>query len=437
MIFFKNIHFLKNKALILISMCCLLFTTGCTQLNPAEIALWTKINEATCWPCTLYAAVWEAIGFTVEELLPSCASMALDTLGIALSFWLAFTVLKLASSIKAPKISDFSINIATVCFKAVIVAVILMNNDYMFELFDTIVAPVMSAFISLSKEILFSESTIAQYFEGFDLSSSINNNRMIFTDEVGNQINDVIFSIYAAFNSGVYLGARIAFTFNIASFFIGIFIMFTFFYLMLFFPLLFAEGFIIFGVIMVLVPFLLVAWVFPSTKQYIKPAWTLLLSSVVQILITCIYIGVLITVVNAYSTEFSISKQLTDPALILGVQNMSNNALGFFALLYCMFKISNDIPNITSIIFNEINRSRIVDMFRGIQKTAQNMGTMAAGVAIGAAGGGAVASAMMNQGAQGLADNMKEIMSGQYKPEEGEGGNANQDAINAAAAQRK
>ncbi len=391
----------------LFALCFLL--GGCNIFSPEDLSLLLLVTKDNCWACSAYKVVWEAIGDTVQSVFPHITVIGLNTLGVGLLFWIAFNVGKLVVAVKEPNLKEFITGFAAVLFKSFVVAVILMGSDQALQVLDMFITPIITSFVSLSTLILFSEPTIATHFAAPTSDIIITADYPIFTAHLGSLVEDVIYRIYVAFNSGMALGGRIMLSVDFVSQMTGLMVILVFFYMMLLFPMLFLESFIHLGAITVLFPLFLVAWVFPATKSYIKTAWDVLFQAMAQILITCIYIGVLVTVIKSYSSASSLSQQLTDPALLLGIKNMSNNGLAFFALIYSMFKLSNDIPKITSFFVGEVNRSTMLKYFGRMQNVGMGMGKMVAGAALIGTGVGAASGKGLMQ--SGVKDTMTAIKS--------------------------
>lgn len=394
---FTERYFLKIGLFCLVAV----LLTGCVPLSSDDIAQVVAVKASNCWPCAAYKSVWNAIGGVATNAFPMVCSAALNLLGMGLMFWLMMTGIKLVSALKEPNLKEFIPKINAVLFKAIVVAVILSSSTYVIQILDMIVTPVLLGFVSLSRAVMFAEPTIAKHFASL---SSLNDvavgDYVLFSSTIGSQLQDVIYRLYLAFNSGIALGARMMLSIDTISWVLGLLVMLTFFFMMLFFPLLYLEGFITLGVVILLFPILLVGWVFPSTKSYIQEAGKILFQAAAQILITSIYVAVIVNVLKSYSSSFSLIKQITDPALLLGLKNMSNNGIAFFALILCMFKLSNDIPKVTSfLVGQQINRSVIMRKFMGFMNIITGVGKVAVGAALAGAGMGIVGKSMMQDGA--------------------------------------
>lgn len=393
-----------KKALYLCFVLAPLFLlTGCGSLGltAENFTMASVFATGGCWPCTMFKVVWESIGSAFSNTYPTSAQLASILLGVGLLFWLSFTICKMVISLKEPNMKDYIPKIAGVLFKALVVGVILSNPNYMLYILDLIMSPVLEAFTKLSTSIIGSKS---EWFKLPFSDSDIEKNYAIFTRNIGSQMQDIVYQLYLHFKSGFFLGARMMMHFEFMAIITGGLIMSMFFYFMLFFPLIILEGFISIGFVLIMFPFFMAGWVFPPTKGYITESIKILFQGVAQILVTCIYISIIIAIIEEYSDSFSITKSLTDPSLLLGLNNMSNNGLAMLGLIYAMFKLTNDVPNITSFFVGEMNRSVILRTFSRAAGVAKNIGKIAIGGALAGTGVmGAVGKGMMASGAKDMA----------------------------------
>ena len=436
MICLNNMQIRFKRALQGMFLASLMFLGGCSGAGaPEQLAEFFKIKKENCWPCTMYKVVWEAIGNVVTSSFDIMCENALMLLGIGMLFWITFTIGKLVTSLKEPNLKDFIGNMAGVLFKGFVVAVMLYNSKYTLQILDLVVTPLFTAFVDLGRTLMFSDPTIAKnmstatsYSSGssfnlanFALSigssggSNLSNikDSAIFTANIGNMIQDLIYRLYLGFHSGVGLGFRMLLSTDATISLMGIVVSFIFFYLMLTFPLLFIEAFALAGVVIIFFPFILICLVFPSTKMYVNSFWKVLFVCMAQIVLTCLYMAIMITVFKAFTEDnFSISKQLFDPMTMLGMKNMNDNMLTVFALCYIMFKMTSDIPNISARLVGDFNRSV---MAQGIQRAVnitKNVGIIAGGAALAGTGvASGLGATMMAQGARGVGSDMKGIFS--------------------------
>ena len=386
----------------------LLFLGGCSaNIDASTITQLLLAKEENCWPCTMYKVVWEAIGSLVSKMYDHLCNDALGLLGVGLLFWICFTVGKLVASIKEPNLKDFISNMAVVLFKAMVVALFLSLPSYTLYLLDLVVRNVLEAFMDLTLNIMFANSTIAKslatghVYEGDIVSAVSGAGNVLFTADIGHQIQDLIYRIYVGFHGGMSLGVNLIFQTDPSLVATGLFVTAIFFYLMLVIPLLFIEAFALLGAVIVFFPLALVLYVFPSTKAYVIPMWKVLFVSMAQILVTGVYMAVMIHVVQVFSDNIlSPSRILSDPLLLMNLKNMKDQFLAFCALAYIMYRMSRDIPNISSRLLGDFNRSMMLAGITRAINIGKNVGLALGGAALAGTGvaSGVGATMMMSAG---------------------------------------
>ncbi len=380
-------------------------------------------SVSQCWSCSVFIVTWNAIGEAFSKTIGSVTSAARLMLGVGLLFWLSFTIGKMVTQLKEPNLKDYIPKIIGTLFKAMCVGIILSSPSFVVSIIKFFMEPILGATIYVSKLVLPNnlslESTllsvlnfIANPLSAFTgtvaetLFSERVENYPVFSSEIGEALRNVLYELYNTFKGGFILGGKMMFQVNIMGVASGALILATFFYFMFYFPLLLLEGFISLGVVLILFPVFLAGWVFPSTKGYMNEVIKMIFQSVAQLLITSIYIGIIINIIDANENMFSPTKMLTDPILITGIGNMNNNGLAFFGMIFCLLKLTNDIPNITSYFVGEMNKSIIARTFSKMQNLMASSAKMVIGTAM--AGTGVLGSVGKLMVAQGGRDAIKE-----------------------------
>ena len=403
---------LKKTATLCGLLGLVLCLSGCNGvgITPEHFTMASVMASGGCWSCSMFKVVWEAIGESFEAAYPVCTELAQMLLAVGLLFWLTFTIGKMVASLKQPNMKDIIPKVAGVLFKAMVIAVFISNPLWFLYLVNVLFVPVLEAFVNLSLKIMGSESG---FWEIFDIPyDKVERSFAVFTEEIGRRLQEVVYQLYLKFRSGFFLGARMMMHFELMSIITGGLVMCMFFYFMFYFPLLLLEGFVSIGFVLVMYPIFLVGWVFPPTKQYVSDSFKIIIQGVAQILITSIYIGVIVIILHEFEEQFSLAAYLTDPMLLLGLKNMSNNGLAMLAMVFAMFKLTNDIPNITSFFVGEMNKSTILRMFSKVQKMALNVGKIAIGGAmVGTGVMSGVGKGMMLSGAKDAAKTFSDLSS--------------------------
>lgn len=399
---------MKNvlKVCAFFAVLCLL--TGCEGLKMSSESEWVA-SVQNCWPCTLYKAAFDVVGRLVKSLYPTMATKGMLAMGVGLLFWLSFTSAKMLTSMIEPNIKEYIRSVMVVLFKAMIVTAILVTGDNFLCVIDMIVSPVLTTFTELSRIVLTANTNInnglvwpEQYMVQKDGACDL------FGGQISYQLQDIIFRVYIALNSGMTLGYYVMVEKSFLNWIVGPFIIWMFFMMSLIFPLMFAESFIRLGAVIVLSPFFFAAWVFPSTKSAIKKAWDVVFGAMFQLLIGCIYIGLVVGVIQLFADNnwpgmLGNSRQTSDPSMMTSFRRLSTEAISFFALILIMNRMQSNIPAIAGALGGDSSKSEIVSFMNGIKQLAISAAMIAAGAALSAFGvpGGA---ALMKQGAQRVAE---------------------------------
>lgn len=400
----RHITVMKNALKICAFFAVLCLLAGCEGLKMSSESEWVA-SVQNCWPCTLYKAAFDAVGTLVKNLYPTMAERGLLVMGVGLLFWLSFTSAKMLTSLMEPNIKEYIHSVMVVLFKAMVVTAILITGDSFLCVIDMIVSPVLTTFTELSRIVLTANTNInnglvwpEQYMVQKDGACDL------FGGQISYQLQDIIFRVYIALNSGMTLGYYVMVEKSFLNWIVGPFIIWMFFIMSLIFPLMFAESFIRLGAVIVLSPFFFAAWVFPSTKSAIKKAWDVVFGAMFQLLIGCIYIGLVVGVIQLFADNnwpgmLGNSRQTSDPSMMVNFRRLSTEAISFFALIIIMNRMQSNIPAIAGALGGDSSRSEIVGFMNGVKQLAISAAMIAAGAALSAFGfpGGA---AMIQSGAQ-------------------------------------
>lgn len=409
--------FAYQKWLVLgLLMVALVFLSGCEGLrsDARSQAEWIQ-SALNCWPCVIYKTAFSAVNTVVIKLHPVLSAKAILLLGVGLLFWLAFTTGKMITSLHEPDVKKYMQTVMLVLFKAILVVSVLSVPQYFLCFVDMIVSPVLTFFTHLSRIAITANTNINNGItwpnDYKDVQDTACN---VFSSQVQYQLQDIIFRVYLALGGGVKLGFTLMMQVNLVNWILGPIIMWFFFMMMVLFPWIFVDSFIRLGSVIVLAPFFLVAWVFPATKDKIKTAWTTLSGAAMQLLIGCIYIGLVIGVIKAFEAQnwpgmMGDARQGADPDMMAKIRRLSVEAISFFALLLIMNKMQKNIPSISGALGGDSAQSDIVGFMDGVKKLTISVLQIALGAAMTAFGipGG---TQMIKAGTQKVAEQAKETI---------------------------
>ena len=370
----------------------LLFLSGCGDNNATEEDMLVSVEN--CWPCTLYKVIFETVNNLTIQLYGTLVPKALGLLGVGLLFWLAFKTGKMLVTLYEPDINEYIQSVKNVLFKAMLIAALLLAEEQYFCFISDIISPMMLAISGFSSFLL--ENSIGDFF--VELPGTFieipQETCAVFNEEVAYYLQYMVYQIYVALQAGISFGWSLFFSGHFICAIMGLFMVVpTFFILSLIFPLMFADSFVRLGASIILSPFLFVAWVFPPTKNMLKPLWDVAFGSMITMMIGCIYITLAINVMQIFQENseslkgiLSQARQLADPNLALAMRRMSTEAVSFMVLIFVILKFHKAVPNLAGYLGGDSTKSQVVAFFGGIKQLAISAAMIALGVAMSAFG---------------------------------------------------
>lgn len=409
--------FLKSRKLIFFGvLCCLFFLSGCSTSFEIRPDQWTS-NVKNCWPCTLYTAVFNSMGaLTVQTYGMACRS-ALMLLVVGWLFWIAFKTIKMLFSMKQPNFKQFWVDILTVLFKMIVVAAIIGSPDAVIYTLNIILTPIMTAFVELARVVIYADPNIQAIFkmpENFiDMGGTPTADYPLFSQELGAQIQDLIYRVFVMLKGGMYLALYLFKQFTFMSVILSVFLAWAFFVLMILFPFSLVEVFFKIGVVVILAPFVFVAWVFPATKGMVGKAWQIIIGGMIQLLITCTFVAFMMIALTTFTEYlwpgfFSISRQMNDSKTVSDIQQLSVGTFSFFFVVLFIIKFAENINQFTTALGGESAQSEFVRFFTGLKNLvvagALAVGAMAAQFipGVGTAMGAAMSAAAKKKAEEGI-----------------------------------
>ncbi len=425
MIFASKALLLKSKKLILIGvfLCVLFLLSGCKGSIEFAQSAWSP-SVKNCWPCILYKAVFDQVGvLTVATYHASCRA-ALMLMAAGWLFWISFKTIKMFASMQEPNLKQFWADILATLFKMLVVGSIILFPDKVIVVLGLIMTPIMSAFVELSRLVLYADPNIQEIFQQPGNYVSMGGESVaeypLFSAELASKIQDLIYRVYIMLRTGMYLGFFLWEELTIISFLLGGYIIISFFFLMIVFPFSMVEIFIKLGVVIVLFPFILVAWVFPETKQVVGKAWQIFIGSMINLLLVCTFVGFMMIVLATFVDTlwpgfFSAGRVTQDAQLRQDFIQLSVGAFSFLFVIIFLMKFTEKINQFARSVGGEYAQSEFVRIFTALVKTVK--GLTLAGLALAAnaiPGVGTVAGKMMADKAK---DNLKSAKDDMLKSE--------------------
>ena len=280
--------------------------TGCGFKDPglAKFDV-TYTSSQNCWTCSLYITCFNAMGGLVDKFVQEFSGYAIKLLGIGLLFWILIFVLRTFSSARQPDFKKFWPGLTLTFGKAILVAVLLSSNGAPFKKFiNATLAPLVQVILSFGNTVFFrslagesiKQKTLLLGREEFVFAqvpgAEDMGDYLFFTKNLATGVTELIFRFNNLLASGWDMAGGYITSANPAEWLVGILVGIVTFSLVVTVPLMFIDGFIKVGGILLLAPFLMVAWVFGETKKFTSKALNMIISSVVQLFLTCVVLGI-------------------------------------------------------------------------------------------------------------------------------------------------
>ena len=413
-----------------------LLLQGCAERNGHYNIKEFKPNVEYCWPCIMYMQAFKAINSVLDGVFPAIAANSLIVLQMALLFYILFKVTSLLLSFSLPDMKKelFSIEedkpkgIVIVLFKAMLVATLLVYPNYIYEIFGgMIIQPIGQGFLSLSETVLASPNEVGitniTYLSEQALKSIWDNLASMWSSFLGGisesrmfgplalTVQQIVFKIFAALWYGVGLGYQLFNVQGMSAFLAGALLVCGMVWLLIVIPLYFVDAFFRIGLIMLLMPLLLVGWVFSYPKGMIKKVVHMLLAGFFDILFNCIYITFLVSTFRVYEHQklpqiFSASLQTTESGLRRESMTFGTNFVTLLLLVWSMLILSNHVQEFTKHFFEESESSNIGANL--LNKAKYLAGLCVKGVVAVATGGVGAVAAVFSKGKEKLSEAQNE-----------------------------
>lgn len=374
-------------------MAAVLFLSSCGMDVEVDIVKAQEDMNSTksCWTCQLFTIVFNTGASIATNAFDSIKNLAWGLLAVGLVIYLCLRTLSLFLSMRLPDLPNYWISISTKLGKGGLVSIFLLSSSHMWELINTIIAPIITVFVRLSFMILnlnfptrvATSTTVGSTFiSGPGLPA-----------EIGAQLEDLVYRSTVALNIGRALGLRMMMLSDFTGFIIGLIIIGIFFMLLLFFPMYLIDALVRIIFVIILFPILLVAWVFSVTEKYFKTAWNMLIGGLAQLFISCVFIALLVSTIEAftqmrgYNIILNPTYQNTNPDVLREMSRMSISALSFIVMAFYLYNLSKHLTEISGFLTNSSQTSMVGDFTRRLKQLA--IAAVAATIAIVAASVGA------------------------------------------------
>ncbi len=250
-------------------------------------------SASSCWSCQLMNITFNAINTSAKSTHKAIVSSCYKLLGIMVALYLAVLVLK-SLIVLTTDWKGLYINLIKLFGRTVIAAILLSSTGMIIEFVANFLEPIISLFLGFSVEVLKATRESIGSVRGGSGSGGY-----ILSSELQSQMGNLMLLINKYTKVGFVLGFRLMTT-GFLNFFVGIYVVISVFTLFIYFPFYFIEAFLRLGLSLMLLPFYIVAWVFPFAQGSLKGGLLLFFDALMQVFFSAIYISLFIMVIKTY-----------------------------------------------------------------------------------------------------------------------------------------
>lgn len=394
---------------------------------------------AQCWVCDFTAILLKAINTVVTDgynILSGGHGSAISILAIGLALWLAWQVGNYFINYKYSDPMELLTQMGHCCFRAMIIAVVLSVGTVSF-VFDDFIYPVVSAFMDVIMLIVGLDLDSVDFGSATDYCQiaknpeSVEESGKVFSTQLISSMVCMVQAIYFETLKGVAMGlgincysnGRLEIVFlklpDFSMWALGALIFMIFFVVSIVFSFKVVDFFMHMAFAFVLLPLLLVAWVFPITRQYAQKAWDLFLYSLFGLLALAMTMPIILTMCggvlgvsdriddylnqdNMYDLYLYIYKAGTNWLLFL--------AVGFISYLLCTTStaIAQHFVQVQGDVAKNVGDSVGADMAKASLQAVQSAVRLGK-LTLAMTGVGAVASGAMTAAKEGAKTAVKKV----------------------------
>lgn len=253
-------------------------------------------------------------------------------------------------------------------------------------------------------------SAISSQFRSLYTGDKISEDAMF--GEIPMKIQSIVWLLYDALWSGMGLAFQLFLLKSIPAFLAGILIFSALFEMMLKLPISFVEAILYLGLTVILLPFYLAYWIFPSlSRGILKKLFHQIFSAFFDILFYCIYVAFLVSILRVYlqansavSYLFNSDFQSQESGLREAASNMNTSFLIMTVLIWGILKLFDHVQEYSSFFFDGAGqKSGISKLINRFKKLAYQLGKAAVMAATGNYASAGKAALDAGKEAQGMA----------------------------------
>lgn len=399
----------KRVLLVLFAVVGCLFLSGCdVGMDKGGAEAYDERN-ASCWTCQFFGYVYRTLGVVSQNTAPTLCSASITLMVAFLALWLAFYMGKnLIWGMEEPDYRDVWGTVIRTIAKACLVGIVLSSVNMFYSVVNMIYIPIVQLWMFFAMEILkvnLGSGSLIGTLKDVKIATNYKTEQGVFPEELAQQIETIIYAIQVAFDMGISIGMALLAVGDMVAFLLAGFVMWTFFYLSVTFPLYFIDAVVSFGLAMIVMPLVFAAWVLPieGAKKIVSTFFKYIMSAGAQFLTASMFTAFAVSMAQTFLEQRmgisgTAAGQGIGEEMKMNMTMMKAPGLLLFTMCFYLSKLAERVPSIgAKITATDAGKNMLGSTIAALKKMAKDVAIMIVGAF---SGGAAVAISMADQAAQ-------------------------------------
>ncbi len=367
-----------------------LFLCACEgQISSADTDTWAP-TLANCWVCSIYGTVFSVANNVVYDSVNQLMPTVQVIFGFGLLFFLLYQVGRIMVFVPTKEMIGQMKETGFVLVKALMVGVLILNGDNFLWFFkEAFLYPVGQFFMMMSNAVLDAVPASGEYFSGVEgltpdtkqvwIAEGVPVNftgKIDIFGDLGIQVQYTLSRIFSSLRTGLTLVLHLMTRSSFTGWCVALVALYQVVGLMIVFPLIFIDAFVMMAFYTIWLPFCLVMWIFPfkSTKKFLKAIMPgQFISGFMDLLFGCIVVVLMVTMLQVFSdlvlgNILNETAQEASDALITSAAAGRPNIIILMMLLVAVKKMAYEVSDFSSFFGGVNGRSAVLVVMQRAQK---------------------------------------------------------------------
>jgi|GEM_PF-6907254 len=404
--------FQKRVFLILLAVVGCLLLSGCEMgIDKGGADAYDERN-ASCWTCQFFGYVYRTLGVISQNTAPTLCSASVTLMVAFLALWLAFYMgQNLIWGVEEPDYRTIWGTVIKTIAKACLIGIVLSSADMFFSVVRMIYLPIVELWMFFAMEILkdLGGDSLMGTLKNVKIATDYKTTEGVFPEALAQQIETIIYKIQVAFDMGISIGTSLLTLGDFVAFLLAAFVMWTFFYMSITFPLYFIDAVVRFGLAMIVMPLVFVAWVLPipGAGQIVSTFFKYIMSAGAQFMTAAMFTAFAVSMAQTFLEQRmgisgTAAGQSIGEEMKIEMTMLKAPALLLFTMCFYLSKLAERAPTIgAKITATEAGENMMGSTIAALKKAAKDVAVMIVGLF---SGGAAVAISMADEAAKQAGD---------------------------------